>query len=418
MWWILTIVIGLLLILLVVNLSTPEKKLAYEIRPDFGVDDPCFLRLISCLLGPPLSRGNHIDTLINGDRIFPAMLDAINGARASICFETYIYWDGEIGARFTEALCARARAGVAVHVILDGVGTRLDRDQLATMRDAGIQVERFHPLHLRFLGQINNRTHRKLLIVDGSIGFTGGVGIADQWQGNAQDAEHWRDVHFRVQGPVVAQMQAAFMDNWLKTRATLLHGDRYFPALQPVGDLQAQLFRSSPDEGAESVRLLYLLSIACARRTVRIANAYFVPDDLARDTIISALKRGVRVQIILPGRLIDAPVTRRASRSRWGPILEAGAEIHEFQPTMFHCKVMIVDEIWTSVGSTNFDNRSFRLNDEANLDIHDERFAREQIAIFERDLARSRRITFAEWKARPLSEKIMEHTAGLFRSQM
>ena len=418
MWPIVVVVVAVALVLLIINLGTPEKKLAYEIRPDFGVADPCFLRLVSCLLGPPLSRGNRVTTFQNGGRIFPAMLATIAEARSSVCFETYIYWTGEIGARFSAALCERARAGVQVHVVLDGVGTKLDESQLEEMRAAGIQVERFHPLRLLFLGRINNRTHRKLLIIDGKIGFTGGVGIADQWQGDAEDAKHWRDVHYRVEGPVVAQMQAAFMDNWLKTRATLLQGDAYFPPLESRGDLSAQLFRSSPDEGAESVRLLYLLSIACAQRSVRIASAYFVPDDLARDTVISALRRGVRVQIIVPGRLTDAKLTRQASRSRWGPILEAGGEIHEYQPTMFHCKVMVVDEVWSSVGSTNFDNRSFRLNDEANLNLHDADFAREQILAFDADLARSRRITFKDWQGRPLREKLGENLAGLMRSQM
>jgi len=418
MWFVVVPIVAVVLIILIINVGTPEKKIAYEIKPPFTVEDPCFQRLISCLLGPPLTGGNLVTTLQNGDRIFPAMLAAIAGARTSVCFETYIYWTGEIGAKFADALCNRARAGVPVHVVLDGVGTKLDAAKLDEMRAAGIQVERFHPLGMRSLGRINNRTHRKLLIIDGRLGFTGGVGIADQWQGDAQDADHWRDVHFQVEGPVVAQMQAAFIDNWLKTRAMLLHGDAYFPALEPAGELSAQLFRSSPDEGAESVRLLYLLSIACAKQSVRIASAYFVPDDLARDTIVSALRRGVSVQIILPGPLIDAKVTRRASRSRWGPILEAGAEIHEFQPTMFHCKVMIIDEVWTSVGSTNFDNRSFRLNDEANLNLYDAGFAHEQIAAFAADLARSRRITHAEWQNRPWREKATERLAGLLRSQM
>jgi cardiolipin synthase len=419
-WWmLLVVVVAAAAIIVVINLATPEKKLAYEIRPDFAVDDACFLRLVSCLLGPPLTQGNQVTALHNGDRIFPAMLSAIASARVSVCFETYIYWAGDIGRRFTDALCERALAGVAVHVVLDGVGTRLDNAQLGKMRDAGIQIERFHPLRLRFLGSINNRTHRKLLVVDGRVGFTGGVGIADQWQGDAQDADHWRDMHFRIDGPAVAQMQAAFMDNWLKTRAALLHGDKYFPAIERRdGGVSAQLFRSSPDEGAESVRLLYLLSIACAKRSIRIANAYFVPDDLARDTLVSALRRGVRVQLILPGALIDARVTRHASRSRWGPILAAGAEIHEFQPTMFHCKAMIVDDLWVTVGSTNFDNRSFRLNDEANLNVHDAGFAAELAAVFDADLTRSRRITYEEWKRRPLHEKAGERLAGFLRSQL
>jgi cardiolipin synthase len=265
---------------------------------------------------------------------------------------------------------------------------------------------------------MNHRTHRKLLVADGKVGFTGGVGIADQWLGNAQSPEHWRDSHFRLEGPAVAHMQSAFMDNWIKARGEVLHGDDYFPDIPEAGSCLAQAFKSSAEEGSEGVRLMYLLSIACARQSIRIANSYFLPDDLSVQSLVDAGKRGVRVEIIVPGARTDASVVRRASRSRWGRLLEAGVEIFEYQPTMYHCKVMVVDDLWVSVGSTNFDSRSFRLNDEANLNIYEAQIAAEQVRAFEEDKARSVRVTLEAWRQRPLAEKVREQMAGLLRSQL
>jgi cardiolipin synthase len=409
----------LALVLLVLNLSSGEKKIRHQIAPLYGVEDAQFLRSMGSLLGPPVVGGNRVETLLNGDRIFPAMLDAIRSARKTITFETYIYWSGEIGQQFADALSERARSGVKVHVLLDWVGSgKAKREYLDEMRKAGVEVEKYHPLRWYHLARVNNRTHRKLLVVDGKIGFTGGVGIADKWAGDAQDENHWRDSHFKLEGPAVAQMQAAFMDNWMKTQSEVLHSEEYFPPLEPVGTASAQVFKSSPREGSESVRLMYLLSIAAARRRLLIANSYFVPDDLSVAALVAARKRGVDVEVIVPGTKIDSELTRKASRSRWGDLLEAGVEIYEYRPTMYHCKVMVVDDAWVSVGSTNFDNRSFRLNDEANLDVYDAEFAREQTAVFERDRSRAHRVTLAEWKRRPLTEKIAEKAAGLLRSQL
>lgn len=406
-------------IFLVLNLSTSEKKIEHRITHLYGVEDPQFLRSMGTLLGPPVIDGNTVKELLNGDQIFPAMLTAIRGAQKSVTFETYIYWSGEIGREFSQALAERAKAGVKVHVLLDWVGAnKLDDDALALMRDAGVEVEMYHPLRWYNLGRVNNRTHRKLLVIDGRIGFTGGVGIADKWLGSARNPDEWRDSHFQLEGPAVAQMQATFMDNWMKSRSEVLHGDVYFPPLTQRGEHQAQVFKSSSTEGSESVRLMYLLSMTSAKKSLLIANSYFVPDDLSIDTLVGARKRGVRVEIIVPGAKIDTAVTRRASRSRWGKLLEAGVEISEFQPTMYHCKVMIVDGLWVSVGSTNFDSRSFRLNDEANLNIYDATFAQRQTEIFNDDKKRARRVTLAEWQSRPLKEKLLESAAGLFRSQL
>jgi cardiolipin synthase len=347
------------------------------------------------------------------------MLQAIRSAQRTITFETYIYWSGRIGQAFADALSERARSGVKVHLLLDWVGSsKMDASMLQAMEQAGVQVQRYHALRWYSLSRLNNRTHRKLLVVDGIIGFTGGVGIADEWTGHAEDPDHWRDAHFRVEGPVVAQMQTVFMDNWIKATGQVLHGEPYFPPVTPAGNTSAQTFSSSPTGGADSVHLMYLLAISAAQQTIHLANSYFVPDQITLDALLAALARGVKVQIIVPGPHTDAQTVRRASRAQWGELLRAGAQVYEFQPTMFHCKVLVVDGLLTSVGSTNFDNRSFKLNDEANLNIYDAAFAQQQIAVFEGDLTRSRRYTLQQWNERSLGERLWEHAASLLSSQL
>jgi cardiolipin synthase len=419
MWVLLALVGGVLLALVVANLTTSEKKIEQEIEHLYPVSDPQFARCLGTLLGPAILPGNRVTALINGDQIFPAMLDAIRSASQTITFETFIYWSGSIGKEFAAALIERARAGVKVHLLLDWVGTgKMDDAVLLEMEKAGVGVVKYHPLRWYNLGRLNNRTHRKLLVVDGKVGFTGGVGIADNWLGNAEDPDHWRDSHFKVEGPAVAQIQAAFMDNWIEATARVEHGNAYFPELTSAGTQAAQMFKSSTSEASESVRLMYLLSIASAEKSVRIANAYFVPDDLAVATMVAAQRRGVQVEIIVPGRHIDAKIVRRASRSRWEPLLEAGVAIYEYQPTMYHTKVMVVDDLMTSVGSTNFDSRSFRLNDEANLNVLDAEFAASQVRQFEEDRNRSTRLTLEQWRSRPWYQRGVEWLAGLLRLQL
>ncbi len=409
----------LLLTIIALNFSTGEKKIDKEIVTQYSVHDPEFRHVMSNLLGPAILSGNRATVLTNGDEIFPAMLTAIHSARHTITFETFIYWSGDIGQEFSDALSERARAGVKVNVLLDWVGSiKMQDAYMERMRAAGVHIRKYHPLRWYTLARLNNRTHRKLLVVDGRVGFTGGVGIADTWLGHAQWPDHWRDSHYRIEGPVVAQMQAAFMDNWMKTTGEVLSEADYFPPLQPVGDQLAQVFKSSQGEGAESVRLMYLLSIAAARQTIDIGNAYFVPDDLAVETLVAALKRGVRVRLVLPGKYTDSKFVRGASRARWGKVLAAGADIYEYQPALYHCKIMIVDGVWVSVGSTNFDSRSFRLNDEANLNIYDRDFAAQQLVHFDDDVRHSRRVTYEEWQNRPWLYKILEHGSALFRSQL
>jgi cardiolipin synthase A/B len=405
--------------LIALNLISSEKRLKQAITSPYGTRDPEFRREMGNLFGPAIVEGNRVTALENGAAIFPAMLAAIRKAQRSINFETYIYWSGRVGSSFAEALAERATAGVATHLILDAVGSgKIDKRALATMRAAGVEIEMYHSLRWYQLDRINNRTHRKLLIVDGKIGFTGGVGIADKWDGDADGPEHWRDSHFQLEGPAVAEMQATFVDHWLASRGVFLDGPAYFPALAAAGSMAAQMVRSSVEDGAESIHLMYLLSIAAARRSVWLSSAYFVPDDLAIEALVAARRRGVDVQIMVPGSHIDTAITRAASRSRWGRLLEAGIPIYEFQPTMFHCKVLVVDDIWTSVGSTNFDNRSFRLNDEANLNVFDGALAQQESATFVRDRARARRVTLGEWRHRSRGERVKEWFADLIGAEL
>jgi len=396
-----------------------EKHIEHPVPRLYGAEDPQFSRAMGELLGRAILDGNRVEVLLNGDEIFPGMLKAIRGARKTITFETYIYWSGSIGREFADALAERAHAGVKVHVLLDWVGSnKMDKSLLEEMNKAGVQVRKYHEPRWYQLGKLNNRTHRKLLVVDGQEGFTGGVGIADAWTGHAQDPQHWRDSHFRIRGPAVAQMQSAFMDNWIKVSGDVLHGPEYFPALAQVGDGKAHIFSSSPSGGSESMRLMYLLAITAASRSIHLSTPYFVPDALTIKALTDAARRGVTVQIITVGAQTDAELVRHASRARWGPLLEAGIQIYEYQPTLYHCKVMIVDGLWVTVGSTNFDPRSFNLNDEANLSYFDADFSRRQIEIFQQDLLHSRQMTLEQWKHRPLSERFWDRAASLLGSQL
>ncbi len=398
------------------NFISGEKKIRHRIAQRYGISNPQFERSMSQLLGPPILENNLVLPLRNGVEIFPAMLAAIAAAERSITFETFVYWTGAIAQKFADALSAKAREGVKVHLLVDGVGCNcVHGPALRQMREAGVEVEVYH---ISNIARANHRTHRKLLVIDGRIGFTGGVGIADQWDGNAASPDDWRDSHYRVEGPVVAQMQAAFLDNWMKTRAVVLHGEDYFPGLAPAGPHRCQMFKSSPMEGSESARLMYLLSIAAAEESIKVGAAYFVPDDLTTQTLIEAVERGVKVEILVPGAHIDEPMVRSASRHRWGELLRRGLRIYEFEPTMYHCKLMIIDGLWVSVGSANFDNRSFRLNDEANLNIIDREIAVAESAAFDRDLSRAREVTYADWQRRPLWQRATDSVSALFRSQL
>jgi cardiolipin synthase len=383
-------------ILAVQNLLPDQVLLDRDIQGASAVDSAQFHYEVSNLPGPAVLDGNRITELQNGAESFPAMLAAIRGAKKSVDFETYVDWSGVISREFAGALSERARAGIPVHVLVDAIGGARMKDAVVDeMKDAGVQFHFFHPLHWWTLDRLNNRDHRKILVVDGRIGFTGGIGIADEWSGNAQKPDHWRDMQFQVEGPVVAQMQAVFESNWMLVTGHVLYGQAYFPALPPVGPASAQMFASSPDNGSGNMQLMYLLAISAANKSIDLEASYFIPSDLVRKALKAALKRGVRVRIIVPG-----------------------AHIYRYQPSLFHCKMMIVDGYLTMVGSANFDNRSFRLNDEANLNIYDHDFAAHMTQIFEQDLGRSRETTLTQWRQRSWTRKVKDWLSSLTSSQL
>ncbi len=396
-----------------------KLPMRYHMKHQFAVRDFAFLQTMVALTGASMSEGNRIDILKNGDQIFPSMLAAIRAAKKTINLEFYIYWDGEIGRTFAESLAERSRAGVAVKVILDAVGSAQTSQALIDfMHRNGIDLEWYHPIRWYTLSKANHRTHRKLLIVDGCVGFSGGVGIADEWLGNAQSKEHWRDTVVRVEGPVVTQMQFAFMDNWVKSRGELLTGLDYFPSVERAGTCRTQVIKSSPSEGISSVKLLYIVSIVSATTSIYISNAYFVPD---RDTIRAlegAIRRGVDVRVIVPGEHNDVPIVRQASRWLYEFLLGRGIRIFEYQPTMMHAKTMVVDGIWSTLGSSNFDDRSFRLNDEVNVNIYDEAIAQQMETMFLDDLKVSEEIRIRKWLKRPRWSRVKEAMADVFKPQL
>ena len=396
-----------------------KLPMRYHMRHQFGVRDLAFLQTMHALTGAAMIPGNRIDVLRNGVQIFPSMLAAVRAARKTIDLEFYIYWDGEIGRTFAQTLAERARAGVEVKVILDAIGSaKMSGDLIEFMRRNGIDIEWYHPVRWYTLSRANHRTHRKLLIVDGEVGFTGGVGIADEWLGDADGPNHWRETQVRVEGPAVTQMQFAFMDNWVKSRGEILTGLNYFPQLEPRGEHLAQVIKSSPAEGSSTVKLLYIISIVSAVRSIYINNAYFIPDSDTIRALEGAVRRGVDVKVIVPGEFTDVPIVRQASRWHYEMLLRKGIRMHEYEKTMMHAKTMVVDGIWSTIGSSNFDDRSFRLNDEVNVNIYDEGIAATMEAMFEDDLAHSREISLGRWYKRPALSRLKENFADLFKRQL
>lgn len=417
-WFWVCVVLGVALVLGAYFWKTSARLLQDPIAIDYGPTDPPFASAMGPIVGTEFVGGNRVQLLINGDEFFPAMIGAIKEARRTITLETYIWTPGKISEDFVFALMERARAGVKVHVLVDGMGTlKFDDDDRDRLREAGVEIYKYGREHWwEVKPNINHRTHRKILVVDGRVGFTGGMCIDDRWAGNADNPKVWRETQVRVEGPAVRQLQAAFASNWLQTTSSLLLGEGYFPQIESAGSTVAQCYKSGPGEGPEYARLGYLFAIAAARKRIDISNAYFVPDDLAVQMLVAAIKRGVKVRIIVPA-INDSAFGRAASRSRWGPLLAAGAEFHRYMPSMYHAKTMAVDDALVIVGSANFDNRSFAINDEVAMNILDARIAADHRRMFESDLARSAPYSFEEFEARPLHIKAVDHLCGLFRSQ-
>jgi cardiolipin synthase A/B len=397
-----------------------ESGHGYDLRGKLDVRSEEFQWAAEALTGAPVSWGNDAELLINGDRIFPRYLEAIRGAEHSVCLLTYVYWRGEIARDVADALCERARAGVACNVIIDAIGgLKLERETLEQMMDAGVRVSRFRPPKPYAARRLNNRTHRKILVVDGRIGLTGGVGIAEEWTGDAQDPDHWRDTHVRVEGPVVRGLFGAFAENWLEATGEVLVGPAYLPDLPEGPDGGPMMVvRSSAGVGDTNVEALYYLAIAAAQETLDITAAYFVPRPAFTEALQDCAERGVRTRVLVPGPHIDKPPLWVAGRAAYDDLLESGVEMYEYQPTMLHAKSMTVDGAWSSVGSVNFDNRSFQLHDEATLCVTSERFAARLTEQFERDLEASERIEPARWGRRGNVQRAVETSVKFARREL
>jgi cardiolipin synthase A/B len=397
-----------------------EGAFGYDLPESVPVDSPEFLRAAEALTGAPISHGNEAELLINGDEIFPAFLETIARAERTLNVQTYVYWRGEIAHEVAGAICNRASDGVQCRVILDALGAaKMDATLIEKMERAGVQVIRFRPPKPYALRRVTNRTHRRLLIADGQVGMTGGVGIAEEWTGNAEDPHHWRDTHVRVRGPVVRGMQGAFAENWLEGTGEVLAGEEHLPELEPLNDDgPMQLVRSSAKVGDTNVEALYYLAIASAQRSMEITAAYFVPRPAFTEALAEAATRGVEVRILVPGPHIDKELVRVAGRAAYEQLIDAGVRIFEYQPTMLHAKSLVVDARWASVGTVNFDNRSFQLHDEVTLCVWDDDFAGRLRDAFERDLERSEELEPGSWERRPPHRRVAEAATKLLRREL
>ena len=379
-----------------------------------------FIRAIEALTGSPHVSGNQLKLLINGDQIFPPMLQAIRTAKRTINFLTYVYWRGEIGKVFADALCERARAGVRCNVLIDALGAeKIGKKLIKDMTEAGVHVERFRPVGWVNITRLDNRTHRKILVVDGKLGFTGGVGIADEWTGNAQDKKHWRDSHLQVEGPAVRGLQGAFLENWLEATNEILTGEAYLPHLPELdNDSKVQITRSSAGKGATEMETLFYLALSVAEKRIWLTTAYFAPRETFVDLMCFAAERGVDVRLMVPGIHSNKIIARETGRKDYTRMLNYGVRIFEYQPTMLHAKTITIDSVWASIGSSNFDNRSFLLNDEANLSTQDRDFVTQLDTQFEQDLERCKEITLDNWKSRSFSERIAESVSQITRREV
>jgi cardiolipin synthase A/B len=398
-----------------------EGAFGYELGVELETDSQEFVIAAEALTGAPITTGNEAELLINGDEIFPAFLEMIGSAERTLTLETYVYWRGEIASRVAHAVCERARAGVECKVLLDALGAaKMDRGLVREMRDAGAEVCLFRAPKPYAVRRLVNRTHRRVLVADGRVGMTGGVGIAEEWEGNAEDPEHWRDTHVRIRGPVVRGLQGAFAENWLEATGEVLAGPDWLPELDPITEDrgQMQLVRSRAGVGDTNVEALYFLAIGAAQRRIDLTAAYFVPRPAFTDALVAAARRGVQVRIIVPGPHIDKGFVRVAGRASYAKLLESGVEIREYQPTMLHAKSMVVDGSWSSVGSVNFDNRSFQLHDEATLCVWDREFASRLEEVFERDLEHAEPMRLGRWRRRGPLQRASERASTLLRREL
>jgi len=403
---------GAIAILLVagwVLLALFEPALEYHVHaPADALDSELFLQQLEAIADSRINRNTRIEVLPNGENYYRAELDAIRQAQKSVTLEAFIFEEGKIAGEFVRALAERARAGVKVNVVADGVGSlHTNRSFFGELLDAGGKVAFYHPIRWYTWPRYNNRTHREIVVIDGKTAFVGGAGIADHWLLSDKEEPRWRDTMFRVEGQSVARIQGAFVENWLEATGELLTGADYFPFAEAEGNVVTLVVNSTPSAGQSTrARMLYQTLIASAKKSIYLTTPYFLPDRSARDELIKAIQRGVEVKVVVPGRRTDQHMTRYSSRTLFGELLKHGARIHEYQPSMIHVKTLVVDGTWSVVGSTNIDSRSFGLNDEINLAARDPELAGKLTEHFFQDVSQSDEITYQEWKRRGIIERV------------
>ncbi len=415
--WVLLLV-GLAIVALLVILWSVKRRA----RPHLALEAGAFEDLVHSISGLTQSTcvgGNRIELVQDGafwDRVF----EDLDAAKHSINFETFLSKEGVLTRRMTEALCRKAKQGVQVKVTLDGSGgSKYGDAELDALREAGVKICKYHEMHVWNLGLLNNRDHRKIVVVDGRVGFVGGHCLTDNWLGCAEDKEHFRDISVRVEGPVVGQLQAVFAAHWIEVTGEVPGGAEYFPELERVGEVNAHAVWLSPAGAPSTIKLLHYILIHAAKKSITIQNPYFLPDPDARKALLDAVKRGVEVRVMLPSdQASDAPLVQHASHHHYGTLLKGGVRIFDYERTLLHQKVITIDGRCSAVGSTNFDDRSFEVNDEVSLVIYDEATARELEEIFERDLKYARERQFDEWKHRPATHKLRDFASFLFNEQL
>jgi cardiolipin synthase len=401
-------------IVVAVGLLIAQDQETLKVGVALSAEDARFHDYMARLAGRPVTTGDSYLALHNGDETFPAMLGAIQRAKRRISFETYIFSEGEVSERFTRALVAAARRGVRVQIVLDAVGTSdREKENIEALRQAGAQIGLFNPLSHTTVEELNFRTHRKILVVDGEVGYVGGIGLADHWSGNADSEDHWRDSQFEIRGPAVDNIEAGFQKNWIETGGVVepIVTARTDP---PQGDARSTVVWSAAEAGFNSLKLTYLLAIGAARKTLDIQSPYFIADESTLWSLYEARKRGVRIRVLTEGDITDAKPVKFAGRAFYEDLLEHGVEIYEYQPTMMHVKAMIVDEIVSIIGSANFDNRSLELNDELNVVVTSRALASQLTADFNADLKRSKKIDVDSWRSRPLHIRAREQAWSFF----
>ncbi|MBA2622167.1 MAG: cardiolipin synthase B [Chthoniobacterales bacterium] len=396
-----------------------RQTLEYRLEHTYSIASPEFFPSALALSNPVPLEGSKIDLLQNGDQYFPAMLGAIRSAQKTINFAAYIFKSDGVGHQFRDALIERARAGVQVRVLLDGIGSgwSLDNSDVRMMTDAGCKFAYYHPVASWRMDRTNRRSHRRVMVVDGKVGFTGGAAFSDKWSGNAQDENHWRDTHARLEGPIVNALQSSFQGHWVKTFGEVLTGADQFPALASAGNLKAQIVESRSFSSAP-LPMVQAVTFASAEKRIWLTNPYCTPTDDQIELLVQAVRRGVDVRLLLPGPHNDQPLTQSAGRTAYGKLLEGGVKIFEYQPSMIHAKTMVADGLFSMIGSSNLDARSSEINEEIDVVVYDEGFGRMMEEAFEKDLAQSREYTRQEFEARSLWERITEYLAIPFRSQL